>query len=157
MSGPTNRNTIASAMTTILQGIDGTGDYTYNLSGPGQVQQVDLNGPPLSKVRPYVAFYLGARQDIRNGPGADLSQYGQTLAVDLVGVVSGGIDPDAAVSAGNDLEADIIAALHGSRNLGAAAVHDLTVSTEVVTGPEPDGRARDVYVVMSVELFWARL
>ena len=156
MSGPTNRNTIASAMTTVLQGIDGTGSYTYDLSGTGQVEQLDLAGPPVSRVRPYVAYYLGPRQDIRNGAGADLSQYGQTLTVDLVAVVTGGAAPSAAVTAANNMEADIIRALHGSRNLGAAAVHDLTVSTEVVTGPEVDGRERDAYVAMTVELFWAR-
>ena len=76
MSGPTNRNTIASAMTTVLQGIDGTGSYTYDLSGTGQVEQLDLAGPPVSRVRPYVAYYLGPRQDIRNGAGADLSRRG---------------------------------------------------------------------------------
>jgi hypothetical protein len=79
------------------------------------------------------------------------------MTVDLVGVVTGGSDPGAAVQAANDLEADIIRALHGSRNLGAAAVHDLSVSTEVVTGPEVDGRQRDAYVAMTVELFWARI
>ena len=157
MSGPTNRNTIASALTTILQGIDGTGSYTYDLSGAGQVEQIDLAGPPVSRVRPYVAFYLGARQDIRGGAGADLSQYGQTMTVDLVGVVTGGTDPGAAVQAANNMEADIIRALHASRNLGAAAVHDLSVSTEVVTGPEVDGRQRDAYVAMTVELFWSRV
>ena len=157
MSGPTNRNTIASALTTILQGIDGTGSYTYDLSGTGQVEQIDLAGPPVSRVRPYVAYYLGARQDIRGGAGADLSQYGQTMTVDLVGVVTGGTDPGAAVQAANDMEADIIRALHASRNLGAAAVHDLSVSTEVVTGPEVDGRQRDAYVAMTVELFWSRV
>jgi hypothetical protein len=157
MSGPTNRNTIASALTTILQGIDGTGSYTYDLSGAGQVEQIDLAGPPVSRVRPYVAYYLGARQDIRGGAGADLSQYGQTMTVDLVGVVTGGTDPGAAVQAANNMEADIIRALHASRNLGAAAVHDLSVSTEVVTGPEVDGRQRDAYVAMTVELFWSRV
>lgn len=157
MSGPTNRNTIASALTTILQNIDGTGSYTYDLSGAGQVEQIDLAGPPVSRVRPYVAYYLGARQDIRGGAGADLSQYGQTMTVDLVGVVTGGTDPGAAVQAANDMEADIIRALHASRNLGAAAVHDLSVSTEVVTGPEVDGRQRDAYVAMTVELFWSRV
>lgn len=157
MSGPTNRNTIASALTTILQGINGTGSYTYDLSGTGQVEQIDLAGPPVSRVRPYVAYYLGARQDIRGGAGADLSQYGQTMTVDLVGVVTGGTDPGAAVQAANDMEADIIRALHASRNLGAAAVHDLSVSTEVVTGPEVDGRQRDAYVAMTVELFWSRV
>ena len=157
MSAPTNRNPIASAMTTVLQGIDGTGSYTYDLSGTGQIEQLDLDGPPISRVRPYVAFYLGARQDIRGGAGADLSQYGQTMTVDLVGVVTGGSDPGAAGQAANNLEADIIRALHGSRNLGAAAVHDLSVSTEVVTGPEVDGRQRDAYVAMTVELFWARI
>ena len=157
MSGPTNRNTIASALTTILQGIDGTGSYTYDLSGAGQVEQIDLAGPPVSRVRPYVAYYLGARQDIRGGAGADLSQYGQTMTVDLVGVVTGGTDPCAAVQAANNMEADILRALHASRNLGAAAVHDLSVSTEVVTGPEVDGRQRDAYVAMTVELFWSRV
>jgi hypothetical protein len=157
MSGPTNRNTIASALTTILQNIDGTGSYTYDLSGAGQVEQIDLAGPPVSRVRPYVAYYLGARQDIRGGAGADLSQYGQTMTVDLVGVVTGGTDPGAAVQAANNMEADIIRALHASRNLGAAAVHDLSVSTEVVTGPEVDGRQRDAYVAMTVELFWSRV
>ena len=157
MSAPTNRNTIASAMTSVLQTIDGTGLFTYNLSGTGQVEQLDLDGPPISRVRPYVAFYLGPRQDIRNGAGADLSQYGQTMSVDLVGVVSGGATPGAAVQAANNLEADIIRALHASRTLGSAAVHDLSVSTEIVTGPEVDGRQRDAYVAMTVELFWARI
>ena len=157
MSAPTNRNTIATAMTAVLRGIYGTGSYTYDLSGTGQVEQPALDGPPISRVRPYVAYYLGARQDIRGGAGADLSQYGQTMTVDLVGVVTGGSDPGAAVHAANNLEADIIRALHASRNLGAAAVHDLSVSTEVVTGPEVDGRQRDAYVAMAVELFWARI
>ena len=77
MSGPTNRNTIASAMTSVLQGIDGSGSYTYDLSGTGQVEQLDLAGPPVSRVRPYVAYYLGPRQDIRNG--ADESSRSQCL------------------------------------------------------------------------------
>ena len=157
MSSPTNRNTIASALSSVLSGIDGTGLYTYDLSGTGQVEQLDLDGPPVSRVRPYVAFHLGPRQDIRGGQGADLSSYGQTLAVDVVGVVSGGVDPAEAVEAANNLEADIIRALHASRNLGAAQVHDLTVSTEVVTGPEVDGRQRDAYVAMTIELFWSRM
>lgn len=157
MSGPTNRNTIASALSSVLAGIDGTGLYTYDLSGTGQVEQLDLDGPPVSRVRPYVAYHLGPRQDIRTGQGADLSQYGQTLTVDVVGVVTGGADPAAAVTAANNLEADIIRALHASRNLGAAQVHDLQVSTEVVTGPEVDGRQRDAYVAMTIELYWSRV
>jgi len=157
MSSPTNRNTIASALSSVLAGIDGTRLYSYDLSGTGQVEQLDLDGPPVSRVRPYVAYHLGPRQDIRGGQGADLSQYGQTLTVDVVGVVTGGADPAAAVEAANNLEADIIRALHASRNLGAAQVHDLTVSTEVVTGPEVDGRQRDAYVAMTVELFWSRV
>jgi hypothetical protein len=87
---PTNRNTIASALSSVLSGIDGTGLYTYDLSGTGQVEQLDLDGPPVSRVRPYVAYHLGPRQDIRGGQGADLSSYGQTLTVDVVGVVTGG-------------------------------------------------------------------
>jgi hypothetical protein len=74
-----------------------------------------------------------------------------------VGVVTGGATPGAAVQAANNLEADIIRALHASRTLGSAAVHDLSVSTEIVTGPEVDGRQRDAYVAMTVELFWARI
>ena len=151
-----NRNTIATALDGVLSAINGSGSYTYDLSGTGQVEQLDLAGPPLSRVRPYVAYYLGPRQDIRGGAGSDLSQYGQTLTVDLLGVVTGGASLAAAVTAANNLEADIVLALHGARNLGAAAVHDLTVSTEIVTGPEVDGRSRDAYVAMTVELFWSR-
>jgi len=152
----TNRNTIASALSTVLSGINGSGSYTYDLSGTGQVEQLDLAGPPISRVRPYVAFYLGGRQDVRGGQGADLSQYGQTLSIDLLGVVTGGSQPGTAVAAANNLEADIILALHSSRNLGAAAVHDLSVDTEIVTGPEVDGRSRDAYVAMTLQLFWSR-
>jgi len=151
-----NRNTIATALDGVLSAINGSGSYTYDLSGTGQVEQLDLAGPPLSRVRPYVAYYLGPRQDIRGGAGSDLAQYGQTLTIDLLGVVTGGASPAAAVTAANNLEADIVLALHGARNLGAAAVHDLTVSTEIVTGPEVDGRSRDAYVAMTVELFWSR-
>lgn len=157
MSPPKNRNTIASAMASVLQGIDGSGSYTYDLSAAGQVEQLDLAGPPVSRKRPYVAFHLGPRQDLRGGATADLSQYGQTMSVDLVGVVTGGVSTGAAVAAANNLEADLIAALHASRTLGAAKVYDLSVNTEIVTGSEVDGRQRDAYVAMTVELFWARI
>ena len=156
MSPPTNRNTIASALTTVLQAIDGSGSYTFDLSGAGQIEQLDLAGPPVTRVRPYVAFHLGARQDLRGGADADLSQYGQTMSVDLLAVVSGGTSPESAVQAANNMEADILRALHGSRTLGSAAVYDLAVSTEIVTGSEVDGRTRDAYVAMTLDLFWAR-
>lgn len=156
MSPPTNRNTIASALTTVLQAIDGSGSYTFDLSGAGQIEQLDLAGPPVTRVRPYLAFHLGARQDLRGGADADLSQYGQTMSVDLLAVVSGGTSPESAVQAANDMEADILRALHGSRTLGSAAVYDLAVSTEIVTGSEVDGRTRDSYVAMTLDLFWAR-
>ncbi len=156
MSPPTNRNTIASALTTVLQGIDGSGAYSFDLSGAGQVEQLDLAGPPISRVRPYLAFHLGPRQDLRAGADADLSQYGQAMTVDLLAVVSGGTDPGDAVQAANNMEADILRALHGSRTLGSAAVYDLAVNTEIVTGPEVDGRSRDSYVAMTLSLFWAR-
>lgn len=157
MSPPTNRNAIASGLTSVLQGIDGTGSYTFNLSADGQVQQLDLAGPPVAKVRPYLAFHLGPRQDLRGGADADLSQYGQTMSVDLVAVVSGGVSPAAAVTAANNMEADILRALHGSRTLGSAQIYDLAVTTEIVTGPEVDGRSRDAYVAMTLDLFWARI
>lgn len=157
MSPPTNRNTIASALTTLLQGIDGSGDYTYDLSGDGQVEQLAPNGPPITRKRPYVAFHMGSRQDLRSGADADLSQYGQAMSIDLVAVVSGGLSPATAVAAANDMEADILLALHGSRTLGAAKVYDLAVLTEIVTGSAVDGRARDAYVAMTLELFWARI
>ncbi len=156
MSPPTNRNTIASALTTVLQAIDGSGSYTFDLSGAGQIEQLDLAGPPVTRVRPYLAFHLGARQDLRGGADADLSQYGQTMSVDLLAVVSGGTSPESAVQAANNMEADILRALHGSRTLGSAAVYDLAVSTEIVTGSEVDGRTRDAYVAMTLDLFWAR-
>ena len=156
MSPPTNRNTIASALTTVLQAIDGSGSYSFDLSGAGQIEQLDLAGPPVTRVRPYLAFHLGARQDLRGGADADLSQYGQTMSVDLLAVVSGGTSPESAVQAANNMEADILRALHGSRTLGSAAVYDLAVSTEIVTGSEVDGRTRDAYVAMTLDLFWAR-
>ncbi len=140
----------------MLQAIDGSGSYTFDLSGAGQSEQLDLAGPPVTRVRPYVAFHLGARQDLRGGADADLSQYGQTMSVDLLAVVSGGTSPESAVQAANNMEADILRALHGSRTLGSAAVYDLAVSTEIVTGSEVDGRTRDAYVAMTLDLFWAR-
>jgi len=157
MSAPTNRGTIATALTAVLQSIDGTGSYTHNLSGADQVEQLDLNGPPVSRVRPYVAFFLGSRQDIRGGADADLSQYGQTMSVDLLAVVSGGTSPSSAVQAAQDMEADILLALHGSRTLGSAKVFDLAVNTDIVTGSEVDGRNRDAYVAVTIDLFWARV
>jgi hypothetical protein len=78
------------------------------------------------------------------------------MSVDLLAVVSGGTSPESAVQAANNMEADILRALHGSRTLGSAAVYDLAVSTEIVTGSEVDGRTRDAYVAMTLDLFWAR-
>lgn len=155
-----NRNQITAGILAALQNIDGTGDYVNDLTAPGQIENVQWSGPPESVRIPYVSFWLGARSDIRDGQDADLSQYGQTMRFFIVGMVGTSGNPAEDVARANDLEADIIRALHANRRLpvsGVGTVFDLAVDTQVLTGEDVATGAEGAYVDLGGELYWARL
>ena len=151
----TNRNTIAAGINTALTGIDGSSPYNHDLSGSGQVENVEPDGPPRTDAGPYACFWLGARQDIRDGPGADLSQYAQTLDFSILGVVSQRESTAATLTAVNNLEADLIQALHDNRGL-LGAVYDLEIATQTITGAGQQAGANGAYVLLAGRCFWAR-
>lgn len=151
-----NRRDIVAGIEGVLSTIDGTGDYVHDLTPSGAVSRLVSAGQPATGVLPRVEYALGARQDNRAGEGADLSFYGQSLTVDLIGYVArSGTGADTLDAAG-DLEADMVRAFHGSRKLTNGSVHDLSLSTDVVVGPEAAGTQRLGVVVMTLTLLWRR-
>lgn len=149
-----NRKTVAAALVTVLQGIDGTGAYLVDVSGPGQVTRLISVGMPTSHVFPRIEVWCGgARLENRND--GDLSSYGQTMEYWLVGFVQGAGSQQATEDAAADMEESIVRALHGNRSLNGT-VHDLDASTDVVTSTDAESGAAVGVVVVRGNLYWIR-
>ncbi len=151
-----NRNAIASGISSALGSINGSLPYTHDLTGAGQIENVEPAGPPQTMIHPYACYWLGTRQDIRDGAGADLSQYGQTLEFFVLGVVSQMETVAATLAAVNDLEADIVEALHAHRGL-LGSVFDLEIATQTISGAEQSPGANGAFVLLAGRCFWARV
>jgi hypothetical protein len=149
-----NRKTVAAALVSALQAIDGTGVYLVDVSGPGQVTRLISAGMPTSHVYPRIEVWCGgARLENRND--GDLSSYGQTMEYWLVGFVQGAGSQQATEDAAADMEESIVRALHGNRSLNGT-VHDLDASTDVVTSTDAESGAAVGVVVVRGNLYWIR-
>lgn len=127
--------TLAERVKTVLRGIDGTGDYTYNLSG--SVDDVDYGdsmavSPPAIRI---TAFGLDAAES------ATLTRYVRNVTVNLMGYVGASTDaPGDRILAAADLANDIHLAIEADRAPGAGTLGTLT-TTVVVTADVLDGNS----------------
>ena len=149
-----NRKTAAAALVQTLQLADGTGDYPLDLSADGQVTRLLSAGMPATGPFPRVEVWCGGPR-LENRNDGDLSSYGQSMEFVLLGFVQGAGSQVATEDAACDLEETILVALHGRRHLGIA-VHDLDVSSDVVTSTDAEGGAAMGAVIMRGNLYWIR-
>ena len=151
-----NRGVAVSGLISALQTIDGTGTFTYDLSGSGQVVEGRTVGPPKSsaeiKPRGWVWSSRRTESSRDRAIGADLSHYGQRMEITAV-IFARHVRDSTGATEGANLEADIVKALHADRNLGGAVI-DLEVDSEVIASADLLGW---VCVFADVRVYWRRL
>lgn len=137
---------ILEAVQTALGAVDGTGGYTYDLSGSNAV--VLFDGPPRSP--PFVN--LSAARGVSAEHGLSLGDYKRTMVVEVFGCVSGSDTPGDRGLDALDLADDITAALEADRSLGGLAV-DLTVRLVGVAGMVERAPGLGA-CALEVEIYW---
>lgn len=121
---------VVEALKTTIAGIDGSGSYTYDLSGTDMVQISTIPASP-----PAPRAYIMSPRLSSSPDGVCLGHYARTLSIAVVGVVSEG-SGEARLLAALDLLEDFARALESERTLGDR-VYDLTITgTDVLDGEE---------------------
>lgn len=118
---------VLEAVKTALAAVDGTGVYTYDLSGSNAV--VLFDGPPRSP--PFVN--ISTSRGVTSKHGLSLGDYERGMVVEILGCVSGSDTPGERGLDALDLADDITAALEADRSLGGL-VTDMTVRLTGVAG-----------------------
>ena len=149
-----NRKTVAAALVSTLQAIDGGGDYLIDLSAAGQVTRLLSAGAPTSHVFPRAEVWAGGPRTENRNDG-DLSSYGQALEYVIIVFVRGAGTQQATEDAAADAEESVLLALHGNRHLNGT-VHDLDASTDVLTSTDAETGASIGVVVVRGNLYWIR-
>lgn len=125
--------TILGAIKSAIAGIDGSGSYTYDLSGNGVVQLGVSAGQEARSPAVWICLASLESENART-----LGRYTRRLSVYVEAWISPTVDtPDERICAGADLLNDLCMALEANRSLvvgGSAQVRDL-----VVRGMSGDG------------------
>ena len=117
---------ILDRLITLLQGINGSGDYTYDLSGTDQIVRGRISEP--TRI-PLLCIY-GARESSTDGPSMGRLQ--RELTIGIVGfVATTSDDGKGRVNAALDLIGDIRTAIEANRTLyDAIAGNALATNTD---------------------------
>ena len=127
--------TILSAIQTQIQGVNGSGSYTFNLSGGDQVVLGESFQP--HRVPGCYVYFLGLSTAQTPGTPA-LTRYDRTMTVQLEAwCAAESSAPGNAALEAVDLMDDIMRALESDRSLGGN-VRDIEISASSVDGQELD-------------------
>jgi len=135
---------ILEAVVSALKTIDGTGSFTYDLSGDDQV----LVGRGSRPARVPAAFVAVEGLDTAQVPGqTPLTRYDRTLTLTVVAFAQASDDKPGSVHAASlDLQDDVMRALEADRSLGGL-VYDLEIVSQLYDGAELDARASGLGIV----------
>jgi len=120
---------ILSALKTAMQGVNGAGSYTYDLSATDQVN-IGAQWPP--PIVPYAYIRLVR---VSTADTAPLGHYGRTVECQVFGFVHATADTaQARTTAAADLMDDLMLAIESDRKLGIGVVRDVHVEATAFDG-----------------------
>jgi hypothetical protein len=122
---------ILTQLKTVLQGINGAGGYTYDLSGDDQVYIGEGLTPPRY---PAAAVYL---LSVQGAHGAQLGRYTRTASIQIQAwVAAQSSDPGERAMCAADLLDDIMAAVEADRKLNGNVKDLIFVQSGTLNGDE---------------------
>lgn len=147
------RRTIAAALITRLQLINGSGGYTLDLTGDDQIRQT-IEIEAIRKDVPVVHFDIGNFSSSNAGQMA-LGYRSRRLLVTVWGFVPSDLaDGTDTALEGSDLEDDLMRAIESDVTLGSN-VHDVIIDSATVDGNEVHySLGGTSVVVMQITMVW---
>lgn len=122
---------IVDYVATTLRGIDGTGNYTFDLTATDKVIIADPPAPGGVHTAPMLYVF---DVDVTHDPGQPLTVFNHTLDVFIAGFVQSSDGTQAALKkAALDMGADIFLALTADRTAGGLC-YDVVPQTDAVNG-----------------------
>ena len=144
-------NAIHTALISQIQGVNGSGAYTHDLSGTGRVGRVRVASPPIGP--PYATIVV---DEVISSNDVVLGTYRRDCIFTIVGWATAGADTDTAREQGaiNMLD-DLLRAVESDRTLGGR-VYDVIGSGRSFNGFDPETGAQYPIAVVRVET-WLRV
>ena len=141
-------NNIHDALISQIQGVNGSGVYTHDLSGTGKVGRVRTASPPIGP--PYATIVL---DEVRSGHDVVLGSYRRDCMYTIVGWGLTGADTDTAreEAAVNMLD-DLLRAIESDRTLGGR-VYEVIASGRSFVASEVETGAHYPIAVLQVECY----